>query len=58
MTKYLKITIKELGALIETADSCAAMSNDDDMGREARAATKAYQTVLKRELQLIRIKQF
>ena len=45
-TRYLKITVKELEALIETADSCEAMGHG--LIDEAEAAVKAYKAVLKR----------
>lgn len=45
-TRYLKITIKELEALIKTADSCQAMGGE--LYEEANAAVKAYKAVLKR----------
>lgn len=45
-TRYLKITVKELEALIETADSCHAMGHG--LADEAEAAVKAYKAVLKR----------
>lgn len=45
-TRYLKITVKELEALIETADSCDAMGMG--LSDEAEAAVKAYKAVLKR----------
>jgi hypothetical protein len=48
VSDYLKITVKELQALIATADSCEAMANDEDLGREAKLAVKAYRAVLKR----------
>lgn len=44
--RYLQITVKELEALIETADSCQAMGHD--LMDEAAAAVKAYKAVLKR----------
>jgi len=43
---FLKITIKELQSLIETADSCDAMG--EGLSDEADAAVKAYKSVLKR----------
>lgn len=48
MADYLKITTKELMALIETADTCEASANCEDSGREAVSAVKAYKAVLKR----------
>ena len=48
MSGYLKITVKELQALIETADSCHAMGGDDGLVKEAKDAVKAYKAVLKR----------
>lgn len=48
MTDYLKITTKELMALIETADTCEALINCEDTAREAVSAVKAYKAVLKR----------
>lgn len=44
--RYLKITVKELESLIETAESCRAMGGD--LADEAAAAVKAYKAVLKR----------
>jgi len=44
--RYLKITVKELESLIETAESCKAMGGD--LADEAAAAVKAYNAVLKR----------
>lgn len=46
MPKYLKITISELEALIETAETCKTIG--DELSDEANAAVKAYKAVLKR----------
>jgi hypothetical protein len=46
VTKYLKITAKELQALIDTADTCWALA--DEFAEEGIAAVKAYKSVLKR----------
>lgn len=48
MSTYLKITTKELQALIETADSCRAMANDESSAVEAKRVEKAYNSVLNR----------
>jgi hypothetical protein len=48
VAKYLKITAKELQALVETADSCHAMGGDEGLVKEANNAVKAYKAVLKR----------
>ena len=48
MSAYLKITVRELQALIETADSCQAMANDESSAVEARRAVRAYTSVLNR----------
>jgi hypothetical protein len=46
MANYLKITLKELQALIEIADTCDAIG--DGLAYEAKIAVKAYKAVLKR----------
>lgn len=48
MASYLKITVKELQALIETAETCKAVGGDEFLAKEAEDATKAYKAVLKR----------
>ena len=48
MADYLKITVKELEALMETADSCYSMGGDDGLIKEANDAVKAYKAILKR----------
>lgn len=49
-TRYLKITINELQALIDTAETCESISGEGNEGmiREADRAKKAYNAVLKR----------
>lgn len=48
MASSLKITVKELQALIETADTCKAVGGDEFLAEEANQAVKAYKAVLKR----------
>ena len=45
---YLKITTKELQALIETADTCIATAQGEESVHEAELAESAYKNVLSR----------
>lgn len=48
MADYIQITVKELQALIETAETCYAIGGDEFLAKEAADAVKAYKSVLKR----------
>jgi hypothetical protein len=48
MNKYLKITMEELKALVETASVCEEVANDSYSTLVANRAKKAYNNVLKR----------